>query len=82
MGTPNHRFLVALKRPSGLWITLSSHGRSGTPNTQHLQSYLDEFVFRFNRRYSPKAAFRSLLSIGTKTSPITYDILINPDAQG
>jgi hypothetical protein len=40
-------------------------------------------VFRFNRRYSPEAAFRSLLSIGTKTSPVvTYDILINPDAQG
>jgi hypothetical protein len=30
---------------------------------RHLQSYLDEFVFRFNRRRTPHAAFRSLLGI-------------------
>jgi hypothetical protein len=29
---------------------------------QHLQSYLDEFVFRFNRRRTRRAAFRSLLA--------------------
>jgi hypothetical protein len=28
-----------------------------------LQSYLDEFVFRFNRRRARHAAFRSLLGI-------------------
>jgi hypothetical protein len=28
---------------------------------KHLQSYLDEFVFRFNRRKTRRAAFRSLL---------------------
>ena len=69
-----HRLFANLKR----WGLGVYHGL----RRKHLQSYLDEFVFRFNRRYSPKAAFRSLLSIGTKTSPITYDILINPDAQG
>ena len=31
---------------------------------KHLQSYLDEFAFRFNRRRIRHAAFRSLLSIG------------------
>ena len=34
---------------------------------KHLQSYLDEFVFRFNRRRTRNAAFRSLLSIGLIT---------------
>jgi hypothetical protein len=49
---------------------------------KHLQSYLDEFVFRFNRRYSPKTAFRSLLSIAAKIGPITYNMLTKPDTQG
>ena len=38
---------------------------------KHLQSYLDEFVFQFNRRRTRNAAFRSLLSIGLITKPIT-----------
>ena len=46
---------------------------------KHLQSYLDEFVFRFNRRRIRHAAFRSLLSIGLVTEPITYKILIQPE---
>ena len=43
---------------------------------KHLRSYLDEFVFRFNRRRTRNAAFRSLLSIGLITKPITYEMLI------
>jgi hypothetical protein len=39
-------------------------------------------VFRFNRRYSPKTAFRSLLSIAAKIGPITYNMLTKPDTQG
>ena len=46
---------------------------------KHLQSYLDEFVFRFNRRHTRNAAFRSLLSIGLITKPITYEMLIRPE---
>ena len=30
---------------------------------QHLQAYLNEFTFRFNRRFYPFNAFRSLLGI-------------------
>jgi transposase-like protein len=48
----------------------------------HLQSYLDEFVFRFNRRKTPHAAFRSLLGIGTAIQPITYKMLIAAEAKG
>ena len=47
---------------------------------KHLQSYLDEFVFRFNRRRTRHAAFRSLLSIGLITKPITYEMLVRPES--
>jgi len=49
---------------------------------KHLQSYLDEFVFRFNRRATPHAAFRTLLGIGIAIKPATYSMLISPEPQG
>ena len=39
---------------------------------QHLQAYLNEFTFRFNRRFYPFNAFRSLLGIAGDTSAPTY----------
>jgi hypothetical protein len=48
---------------------------------QHLQSYLDEFVFRFNRRRTRHAAFRSLLGIAAAHQPVTYKMLISPEAK-
>ncbi len=48
----------------------------------HLQAYLDEFVFRFNRRRTRHAAFRTLLGIGLNITPVTYNMLIKPEAQG
>ena len=47
---------------------------------KHLQSYLDEFVFRFNRRRTRQAAFRSLFTIATHAKPLTYNILKQPEA--
>ena len=49
---------------------------------KHLQSYLDEFVFRFNRRRTRHAAFNSLLGIGMQAKPITYKMLISHEATG
>jgi len=49
---------------------------------KHLQAYLDEFVFRFNRRRTRHAAFRTLLGIGLLTGPVTYKMLIAPELQG
>lgn len=49
---------------------------------KHLQSYLDEFVFRFNRRRTPHAAFRTLLGIAVTIKPVTYNMLIAEEAQG
>ncbi len=49
---------------------------------KHLQAYLDEFVFRFNRRRSRHPAFRSLLGLGLVIGPATYNMLISPEAKG
>ena len=46
---------------------------------KHLQAYLDEFVFRFNRRKTRHAAFRSLFRIASNAKPLTYSMLIEPE---
>jgi hypothetical protein len=51
------------------WLRGCHHGVS----PQHLQAYLNEFAFRFNRRFYPFNAFRSLLGIGGRTAGPTYD---------
>jgi hypothetical protein len=38
----------------------------------HLQAYLNEFTFRFNRRFWPFSAFNSLLGIASHTEGPTY----------
>ena len=53
------------------WILGTHHGVS----PQHLQSYLDEYVFRFNRRFYPMTAFHSVLGLAAKTVPPTYEQL-------
>ena len=42
----------------------------------HLQRYLDAFVFRFNRRKTPQAAFASLLGIAMRLDHAPYHMLI------
>jgi transposase-like protein len=61
-----HRVASLLKR----WI-LGTHQGSVTPD--HLQSYLEEFTFRFNRRTSRNRGlvFRRLLEQAVVTSPVT-----------
>jgi len=46
---------------------------------KHLQAYLDEFVFRFNRRRTRHAAFKTLLGIAVSTKPVTYKMLVQPE---
>ena len=50
------------------WLIGIHHGVSH----QHLQAYLNEFTFRFNRRFYPFNAFRSLLGIAGDTFAPTY----------
>ena len=51
------------------WLNGIHHGVSA----QHLPAYLNEYTFRFNRRFYPFNAFRSLLGIVADTEPTTYD---------
>ena len=59
------------------WLKGCHHGVS----PQHLQAYLNEFTFRFNRRFYPFNAFRSLLGIGGETASPTYAELYAGDWQ-
>jgi transposase-like protein len=51
------------------WLIGTYHGVS----RDQLQVYLDEFVFRHNRRKQPMAAFQTLLGLGTSQTPTSYD---------
>jgi len=53
------------------WLRGIHHGVS----EQHMQAYLNEFTFRFNRRFYPFNAFRSLLGIAGGTEAPTYSDL-------
>ncbi len=50
------------------WLGGTHHGVSA----KHLQTYLNEFTFRFNRRFYPFNAFRSLLGIAAAAEAPTY----------
>jgi transposase-like protein len=50
------------------WLIGTYHGVS----RDQLQVYLDEFVFRHNRRRLPMAAFQTLLGLGTGCKPTHY----------
>jgi transposase-like protein len=53
------------------WLLGTHHGVSQT----HLQAYLNEFVFRFNRRFYPMNAFNSVLGISVRSEAPTYAAL-------
>ena len=50
------------------WLIGTYHGVSKA----QLQVYLDEFVFRHNRRRQPMAAFQTLLGLGSGRAPTPY----------
>ena len=51
------------------WLNGTHHG----VRECHLQGYLNEFAFRFNRRYHPLNAFSTLLGIASSITGPTYD---------
>ena len=59
-----HRVFSNMKR----WAKGVFHGL----RKRHLQRYLDEFVFRWNRRRRMRGAFDTLLGIGVCLAPATY----------
>jgi hypothetical protein len=60
-----------------VWALSVYHGL----RRKHLQSYLDEFVFRFNRRRNRDAAFLSLLGTAAAHQPLTYGRLASLGAK-
>ena len=67
-----HMVVSLLKR----WL-LGTH--QGAVREKHLQAYLDEYVFRFNRRKSAERGllFYRLLECAMNVKPITYDDIVN-----
>ncbi|MFO0646366.1 MAG: IS1595 family transposase [Polyangiales bacterium] len=57
------------------WLRGTHHGVS----PQHLQTYLNEYVFRFNRRFYPMTSFASVLGIGSVSRGPTYEGLYGGD---
>jgi ISXO2-like transposase domain len=74
--TPARLVLPRVHRVSGnakRWAMGVHHGlRPG-----HLQAYLDELVFRSNRRRTPAAAFERLLGLAVTLRPAPYRMLIS-----
>jgi len=53
------------------WLLGTFHGVS----RPQLQAYLDEFVFRHNRRGNPQLAFQTLLGLGTNRAPVPLSVV-------
>lgn len=69
-----HRTFANLKT----WLRGTHHG----VGAKHLPHYVNEFVFRFNRRKTPMAAFQSLLGLTGQHEPTTYKMLYAPELNG
>jgi len=71
-----HRVAALVKR----WILGTHHG---SVQPVHLDAYLDEFVFRFNRRTSGSRGllFYRLLQQAVITAPVTYEDVIQAGAK-
>ncbi|MFI5253930.1 MAG: IS1595 family transposase, partial [Candidatus Limnocylindrales bacterium] len=50
------------------WLRATHRG----VGADHLERYLEEFVFRFNRRFYPMAAFDTLLGLTSRIEPTAY----------
>ena len=60
-----HRVFSNLKT----WLLGTHHG---SVSKQHLQAYLNDFMFRFNRRATPMAAFQTILGLAGERIGPTY----------
>ncbi len=60
------------------WIEGTHHGVS----KKHMPAYVNEFVFRHNRRRTPMAAFQAVLGLAAQTAGITYADLYAAGSEG
>ena len=80
---PAHVTLAGVHRVASLvkrWILGTHHG---AVQPEHLDAYLDEFVFRFNRRTSSSRGmlFYRLLQQAVVTNPVTYSDIVVPEKE-
>ena len=66
-----HRAFALLKR----WALGTYHGL----RRKHIDSYLNEFVFRYNRRFYRHVSFETLLGLAAHHRPTTYWDIVNRD---
>jgi len=84
-GQPAHIPLPGVHRVASLvkrWL-LGTH--QGSVEADHLQAYLNEFAFRFNRRgaHHRGLLFRRLLEQAVVVGPVTYrSLVVNPTPKG
>ena len=57
------------------WLQGTHHG----VEPKYLQGYLNEYVFRFNRRQTPMAAFQTLLGIAVNKKPLSLMQIRQPE---
>jgi hypothetical protein len=69
-----HRVFANAKR----WALGVHHGL----RAEHLQAYLDEVVFRLDRRRTPQAAFARLLGLAVATGPHPYGAIVASGSKG
>src|SRR5215213_2966908 len=69
-----HRVFANAKR----WAMGVCHGL----RVEHLQAYPGEFVFRFNRRRTPQAAFARLLGLAVAIGPHPYAAIVASGSKG
>lgn len=69
-----HRIASNLKT----WLRGTHHG----VGADHLDHYLNEFVFRHNRRFYPMAGFATLLGLGTILAPTPVERILSPLSPG
>ena len=65
----SHRALSLLKR----WTLGTYHGL----RRKHVDAYLEEFVFRYNRRFYRHVSFETVLGLAARRGPETYRDIVN-----
>jgi transposase-like protein len=67
----SHRAFLLLKR----WALGTYHGL----RRKHIDTYLNKFVFRYNRRFYRHVSFETLLRLASHHGPTTYWDIVNRD---
>ncbi len=65
----SHRVFALLKR----WALGTYHGL----RRKHVEAYLNEFVFRYNRRFYRHVSFETVLRLAASRGPETYRDIVN-----